>query len=208
MGRDTAREAIRHMTNRDRPTGPAFDPRFQLHHRQPRANKLDARQRTLCRADATFAEALRRRVSNPDRFSAFIAGAASYIVLDSPCLKCGSLKKRTRDRSCHGCHLARSGANFQRIKAGVSPIVSRTLASHLDLLERAKSERQGEHVEAVFDGLTARYWPSGRLEVLFPDGHHEHDLSKLPTREIDNAVSEYPALRLAIKWAGWTEWPD
>ena len=207
MGRDTAREAVRHMTKPARPTGPAFDPRFQLHHRQPRANKLDARQRTLCRADAAFAEALRRRVSNPDRFSAFIAGAASYIVLDSPCLKCGSLKKRTRDRSCHGCHLARSGANFQRIKAGVSPVVTRTLDSHLDLLERAKAERQGDHTEKLFDGLTARHWPSGRLEIVFPDGHNEADLSKLQTWEILNAMEEYPELREAMKWGGWTEWP-
>lgn len=196
------------MTNPPRPTGVGFDPRFQLHHRQPRANKLDARQRTLCRADAAFAEALRGRVSNPERFSAFIAGAASYIVLDSPCLKCGSLKKRTRDRSCHGCHLRRSGENFERMKAGVPPVVARSLDSHLDLLGRAKSERKGEHLTAEFHGLTAYRWPTGRLEVLFPDGHNEPDLSKLSTREIINAMTEYPALREAMKWAGWTEWPE
>ena len=147
-------------------------------------------------------------MTNPDRFSAFIAGAASYVVLDSPCQKCGSLKKRTRDRSCHGCHLRRSGENFELIKAGVSPITMRSLDSHLDLLERGKAERLGEYIEAEFQGLTARRWPLGRLEVIFPDGHIEPDLSKLATGEIINAMTEYPALRDAMNWAGWTEWPE
>ncbi|MEG3147278.1 hypothetical protein U1839_21710 [Sphingomonas sp. RT2P30] len=192
------------MTNPSPTTGITTDPRFQLHHVQPRANKLDAQQRRLCNADAAFREALRGRVRNADRFTAFLAGATSYIVLGSQCHQCGSLMKRTRDRSCHGCHLSRGRPNFERIKAGVPPIVARNLDSHLDLLERAKAEREGEFAEMQFEGLTARRLPMGRLAVTFPDGHHEDDLGKLRYPEIINAIAEFPMLRDALRWAGWT----
>ena len=181
-----------------------FDPRFQLHHRQPRGDKLDARQRALCLADPAFADALKGRVQNPDRFSAFVAGAPSYVAAGSPCLKCGSLSKRVRDRSCYGCHLARGRPNFDRIKAGGSPITTRSLSSHLDLLQRAKAERRGEYAEKLFEGLTARQLPTGTLAITFPDGHYESDLGKLSHVEMTNALAEFPMLRDAMRWAGWT----
>lgn len=186
-----------------RPHGPQSDPRFSLHHRQPRADKLDAKQRRLCHADPAFLEALRARVADPARFSAFLDGAAFYVALERPCERCGSHKKRTRDRSCYGCHLSRSGANFERMKAGLAPMVSRSRDGHLDVLERQRAERAGEHLCREFGGIVAKRWPTGRLEVTFPDGHHEHDLSKLPFREIENAVAEFPMLKEALRWAGW-----
>ncbi|MEO9129922.1 MAG: hypothetical protein ABI240_01810, partial [Sphingomonas sp.] len=119
------------------------------------------------------------------------------------CHKCGSFKKRTRDRSCYGCHLDRSGANFERIKAGIRPPAGRSKDGHLDILERKRAEKRGEYTERDFDGLTAQWWPTGRLSVTFLDGHHEPDMVKLPHHEVMNAIGELPALRDVLRWAGW-----
>jgi hypothetical protein len=192
------------MRKRTTGNGPQTDPRFTLHQRQPRADKLDARQRRLCQTDPAFLEALRARVASAERFSAFMDGAAFYIALERPCGKCGDFRKRTRDRSCYRCHLNRGGENFERMKAGLAPKVMRSKDSHLDLLERKRAEESGQHVSRTFDGLTAKRWPTGRLEITFPDGHHEADLAKLSYRELKNAMAEFPNLVPALQWAGWT----
>lgn len=49
-----------------KPVRPRHDPRFVLHQRQSRADKLDARQRRICLADPAFKEALRARVASDD----------------------------------------------------------------------------------------------------------------------------------------------
>jgi hypothetical protein len=127
-----------------------------------------------------------------------------YIDPERPCNKCGGIKKRTRDRSCYGCHLARGGANFERMKAGLAPVVSRNKDSILDTAKRERSERDGIYEQRDFGGLTAKCWPMGRLEVTFPDGYHEPDMSKLDYDGIKLALSDFPQLALALAWAGWT----
>lgn len=202
MGRAlTCNPSDRRKTGR---TGPNHDPRFALHQRQPRANKLDQRQRLLCRVDMAFAEALRGRVASPARFAAFLEGVALYVDFERPCARCGGIKRRTRDRSCYGCHLARSGANFERMKAGLSPVVSRNQDSLSDMQMRERAERNGESEERNFSGLIAKYWPTGRLEVTFPDGYNEPDMSKLGYDGIKLAITDFPQLVLALAWAGWT----
>jgi hypothetical protein len=202
MGRTFALE--RTISKSTRPHGAQSDPRFILHQRQPRADKLDARQRRLCIADPAFKAALRGRVRSPERFSAFMDGATYYIALERPCAKCGNFKKRTRDRSCYQCHLNRGGENFERMKAGLAPKVARNNDSHLDLIERKRAERDGEFLERRFGDLVARRWPLGRLEITFPDGWHEADLIKLRNHELINAIREFAALKDALEWAGWT----
>jgi hypothetical protein len=187
-----------------RNVGPQSDPRFTLHQQQPRADKLDARQRRLCHADHGFKEALKQRVASEERWLAFLDGTAFYINLERPCVRCGDFRKRTRDRSCYRCHLRRGGENFERMKAGLALKVTRTKDSHLDLLERKRAERDGEFLERQFGEMTARRWPLGRLEITFPDGWNEADLAKLNERELINAVREFPALKDAMEWAGWT----
>lgn len=192
------------ISKSSRPVGPQSDPRFTLHQRQPRADKLDTRQRRLCIADPAFREALRSRVKSPERFTAFMDGATYYVALERPCAKCGNFKRRTRDRSCYRCHLNRGGENFERMKAGLAPKVTRNNESHRDLLDRKRAERDGEFLERRFGDLVARRWPLGRLEVTFPDGWHEADLLKLTYGEQVNAIREFPALKDALEWAGWT----
>ena len=133
-----------------------------------------------------------------------MAGAASYIALELPCAKCGDFRKRTRDRSCYRCHLNRGGQNFERMKAGVAPQVSRSRDSHRDLLERKRAERNGEHLSRTFDGLVAKQWPTGRLEIIFPDGYREPDLGQLNYHGLKEAIAQFPMLVHALKWAGWT----
>lgn len=191
------------LSKSHRPYGPNRDGRFTLHQRQPRADKLDARQRKICHADAAFAEALERRVANPARFAAFMAGAASYIALEGLCPKCGNFRRRTRDRSCYACHLKRGGENFERIKAKLAPIVGRSSDSHLDLLERQKADRNDEYSARQFSDFSAKVWPMGRLEVTFPDGYIEPDFSKLSWEECMNALNMHPELRDVLRWAGW-----
>ncbi len=189
---------------RSRGIGPRADPRFTLHHRRPRSDKLDARQRQLCHADHGFQEALRARVASSARFAAFLDGIAFYVAPERPCGRCGDFRKRTRDRSCYGCHLRRSGENFERMKAGLAPDVTRRMDGHLDLLERKRAERNGEHQEQSFGNLIARRWPTGRLEVVFPDGYHQADMATLQSWELLNAMEEFPLLAEALLWAGWT----
>ena len=59
-------------------------------------------------------------MASEERWSAFMDGASFYIALERPCAKCVSFRKRTRDRSCYGCHLRRGGENFERMKAGLA----------------------------------------------------------------------------------------
>jgi hypothetical protein len=186
-----------------RPVGPQSDPRFTLHQQQPRADKLDARQRRLCHADPAFAEALRSRVSSEERWSAFMAGQSYYIALEKPCGRCGDFRKRTRDRYCYRCHLQRGAENFERMRAGLAPKVMRSMDSHLDLLERKRREQDGECQVRQFGAVIVTRWPTGRLEVVLPDGHREHDLSKVDPRRVWNAMENLPDLKDALIWAGW-----
>lgn len=192
------------MSTDGRAYGPGFDPRFTLHQRQPRADKLDARQRAICQADPCYAAALRNRVSNEGRFSAFMEGAPSYIDINGLCPRCGNFRRRTRDRSCYACHLARSGANFERIKAGLAPVVQRSRDGHLDRLARLKAEKNDEFTERQFGDITAKWWPTGKLEVTFADGYVEPDFSKLTWHQCMNALTMYPSLRDVLQWAGWS----
>jgi hypothetical protein len=192
------------MTKSIPSTRPHRDPRFALQPRQPRGDKLDLAQRRICRLDLAYRAALETRVGDPARFAAFMDRRPSYVSLDRLCPKCGSYQRRTRDRSCYACHLKRSGDNFERIKAGVSTVVKRSLDSHLDLLERKKAERAGEFIGREFDGVIAKLWPTGRLEITLPDGEHDMDINRRSMLEITNAISHYPQLGDALRWAGWS----
>ena len=129
--------------------------------------------------------------------------AAYYIDLEAPCPKCGAMKRRTRDRSCYACHISKGGENFERMKAGITPVVSRNMDSHLDLLTRRKAERDGEFIAAQFGQLKVKRYPTGRLEVTFPDGYCEPDLSKCDGPHIQRLIEMLPELKDVLVWAGW-----
>lgn len=142
-------------------------------------------------------------MKDPRRFAAFVAGAAAYIRLGDPCATCGGFRRRTRDRACYTCHLARGGENFERIRAGIAPVVRRSRDSHLDLLARQRAEREGDCLEKKFGQVVVRRFPTGRLEVKFPDGHVEPDLSKTGGQHVWRLMDMLPEMKDALIWAGW-----
>lgn len=89
------------------------------------------------------------------------------------------------------------------MKAGISPVVSRTRDSHLDLLARTKAEREDEYIAAQFGQLSVKRYPMGRLEVTFPDGYCEPDLSKCDAPHIQRLIEMLPELKDVLVWAGW-----
>ncbi|UAK25753.1 hypothetical protein [Sphingomonas nostoxanthinifaciens] len=87
-------------------------------------------------------------------------------------------------------------------------MTTRSLDSHLDLLDRQRREKAGEFIEREFNGLIARRFPTGRLEIVYSDGEVERDLNDRSMQEIMNATTHEPELRAALDWAGWTLWPE
>jgi hypothetical protein len=101
-------------------------------------------------------------------------------------------------------HHPASGANFERIKAGLAPIVRRSKDGDLDLFQRKKADREDEFRARQFGDFNAKLWPLGRLEVAFPDGYVEPDMTKLNWQACMNALEMYPGLRDVLRWAGWS----
>jgi hypothetical protein len=179
------------------------DPRFTLHQQQPRADKLGNKQRKICRSDNAFAEALRKRVSNPVRWEAFLAGKPEYEGQDCP--KCRSNRRRTRDRSCYACKLKANAENFRRIRAGIAHIATRSQAGYLDMLHRRKQEQAGDCASFSVGRFSARQYPAGRLAVSALGVHIDTpDLGKLPGPTIVSLCRRFPELREVLRWAGWS----
>ena len=89
------------------------------------------------------------------------------------------------------------------MKAGLSPKVMRNKDSHLDLFERQRAERDGECDTRQFGSLSVTRWPTGRLEVRYPDGHCEPDLAKTDPAHVYRLMDMLPDLKDALIWAGW-----
>jgi hypothetical protein len=143
--------------------GARHDKRFDLHSQQPRASKLTGEQFRLCQTDSAYASALRCRVSDPDRWTAFLAGARHYE--GRQCGKCGSNRRRTRDGSCYDCLLTANRNDWALISKGIAPPAQHSRAGYLDSLERQQRERSGEVTEFRAGSWTARQYPTGRLAV-------------------------------------------
>lgn len=89
------------------------------------------------------------------------------------------------------------------MKAGLSPHKLRSRDGHLDMLARQRAEKDGEFLEAQFGRVKLKRFPTGRLEVTFPDGFVEPDLSKREGRDIWRLIEMLPELKEALVWAGW-----
>ena len=180
-----------------------------LYGRQPRASILDSQQRKIALADPAYRGALRKRVRSADRFAAFLAGTPFFAVPERPCKHCGGIRKRPRDHTCYDCILRTNRTDWQMRQAGISPPAKRSLDGHRDVLARKKRERGGESVTRTWathnppGELAVTLWPTGRTEVLFPDGHHEPDFGKLDGQHVQRLCGVLPQLWEALAWAGW-----
>jgi hypothetical protein len=191
------------MTIKGHRFGPNIDARFILHQQQPRADKLGIKQRRLCKSDHAFAEALRRRVADPVRWVAFLEARSDYE--GQTCPKCGSTRRRTRDRSCYSCKLEANAGNFGRIRVGIAPIATRSQAGYIDLLHRRRQEQAGDYGSFTAGRFTARQYPTGRLAVCAPEVYIDNpDLAKLPAPTIINLCRRFPEVRDVLRWAGWS----
>lgn len=89
------------------------------------------------------------------------------------------------------------------MKAGVPIIKSRNRDSHLDLLARRKREKHGEFDAAQFGSLIARRFPTGRLEITFPDGHVETAVDKASPEYVQRMIELLPEMNDVLRWARW-----
>lgn len=89
------------------------------------------------------------------------------------------------------------------MKAGLSPKVTQSRDGYLDMLDRQRRERNDEFITKEFGRITLKRYPTGRLEVLYPDGYIERDLNKVSGRDIWRLVEILPELKDALAWAGW-----
>lgn len=138
-----------------------------------------------------------------------MAGRPYFAVPERPCKHCGGIRKRPRDHTCYDCILRRCRPDWQMMRAGIRPSAKRSLDGHRDVLARQKRERGGEHVRRTWPTrnpqgeLAVTLWPTGRTEVLFPDGHREPDFGKLDGRSVQRLCAILPELGVALAWAGW-----
>lgn len=184
--------------------GKEHDRRFTAHHTQPRGRRLTKQQRTLCRNDPAFAQALRQRVADPARWDAFMAGESWY--LGKTCHRCGSQRRRTRCCGCYSCLLVRGAKAWDLMRQGIMPPAQRSRDSYLDRLERAKREKSGEYTEYACGAFTARQYPTGRLSVVAPTHHiNQPDMARLSGQQIHALVDRFPELLEVLRWAGWTD---
>jgi len=184
--------------------GPHNDLRFSLHHAQPRSFRLTRQQRALCKRDPAFSEALRKRVSNPARWEAFIAGRSWYE--GKPCKRCGSTRRRVRSCDCYDCLLTVNRSDWSLMRSNVTPPSKNSRDGYLDRMERTKRERAGECERFAYGAFTATQYPTGRLAV-HSDIHsiHQPDLARLEGRQVHALCDRFPDLVEVLRWAGWID---
>jgi hypothetical protein len=205
------------MTVKEHKFGKRLDSRFTVHHKQPRGDKLDNRQRQICGVDHAYAAALQQRVSDSNRWAAFMARQTWY-GSDNLCKRCGSHKRRVYNRECWTCRTNSRADNWQRILAGQMHISKRSRDGHLAILDAKRREKGGEFEEHAVGDWTARQYPMGRLAVSCPsavvqgsatDTHPPTlafdcpDLSKADPRLVHWLAERNPDFLLLLRWASW-----
>jgi hypothetical protein len=89
------------------------------------------------------------------------------------------------------------------MKAGLAPKVRQSRDGYLDMLDRQRREKNDEFIVKEFGRISVRRFPTGRLEVTYPDGYVEPDLSKVSGQRVWELMEMLPELKDALIWAGW-----
>jgi len=178
------------------------DPRFIRHGIQPRAQYLNKRQYQVCKVDYAFKEALRVRVSNGDRWDAFIAGRSYYT--GNPCKRCQSHRRRVVNNNCYDCTLSRNKADFTLIRQGIAPPAKQTRDGWLDKHERSKREKFGECLRYEIGKYLAEQFPTGRVRLIVPHLLVDaHDLVKEIEPQRLHQMARDPDFLALLKKLGW-----
>jgi hypothetical protein len=169
------------------------------------ASKLTKQKRMLARSDPAVAEHFRRRIREPARFIAFLAGRSSF-TSDTPCRRCGSSTRTVYCASCYACQTSRRPLQLTVSgKVAAWPPALRSRAGWLALCEERQRERKGERESRTFGPFTASTTPTGTLSISAPAlGLSIPDLSLHPFDFINNVIQRHPEFLDVLRWAGWT----
>lgn len=197
------------MPRRGHKVGPAGCPP-ELEHYEQRfgvrlsASKLTRLHRELARSDTAIAEHFRRRIREPARFDAFLAGRSSY-PSDTLCTRCGSSIRTVYCASCYACQIRRRPLQLTAGgKVTAWPPALRSRAGWLALCEERRRERNGEREACTFGAFTASTTPTGKLSLEASGlGIRIPDLSSHSFDQINNLASRYPEVLDALRWASW-----
>jgi hypothetical protein len=168
------------------------------------ASKLTRLHRQLARTDPAVAAHLQRRIREPARFHAFMAGRSRY-TSDTPCGRCDSSTRTVYCASCWTCQTAKRPLQTdQSGRVTGWPVALRSRAGWLALCEQQQRERQGERETRTFGRFTATTTPTGTLSVSAPAlGLSIPDLSRHPFDFINNIATRHPEFLDVLRWAGW-----
>lgn len=178
------------------------DQRFVRHGVQPRGKYLDKRQYRLCRIDPAFKEALRVRVSNTDRWRAFLDGTAYFF--GRSCERCHSPRRRVYNGACYDCMLNRNKGDFHLLRQGVMPPANNTRDGWLDRLERINREQSGECSRYEIGQYVAEQFPTGRVRLIAPHLHIDnHDMKAMQPQRVYQLALDDPDFLLLLRHLGW-----
>jgi len=197
------------MPRRGHRTGPPGCPPELRHYEQRlairlSASKLTRAHRMLARADSAVAAHLQRRVREPARFAAFVAGHSSY-ASDTPCQRCGSSARTVYCASCHACQVRRRPLQLTSTgKVAAWPPALRSRAGWLAVCDERRRERSGECDSRTFGPFTATTTPTGKLSISAPAlGISVPDMGALPFDHINHLCRLYPEVLDVLRFAGW-----
>jgi hypothetical protein len=168
------------------------------------ASKLTKGLRTIAQTDSAVAQFLKSRIREEARFTAFLAGQASF-KSDTECARCGSTTRTVYCASCHTCQTTRRPLRLDRKNRIASwPPALRSRAGWLAICEERKRERGGEHSKATFGPFTAISTPTGRLSIEAPSLNLAiPDLSRHEFEYLNNIVRRHPEFLELLRWARW-----
>jgi hypothetical protein len=169
------------------------------------ASKLTKQHCTLARSDPAVAAHLRRRIREPARYEAMLAGRTRY-ASDTPCQKCGSSTRTVYGAACWTCATTKRPLQTdQHGRVTGWPPALRSRAGWLALADERQRERKGERNVGTFGQFTATTTPTGKLSISAPAlGINLPDLGAMPFDFINNLATRHPEVLDALRWAGWT----
>ncbi|TAM34136.1 MAG: hypothetical protein EPN61_17555 [Burkholderiaceae bacterium] len=169
-----------------------------------KADKLTRLHRQLARDDPAVASHLQRRIREPARFAAMMAGRTKY-TSDTPCGHCGSTTRTVYGAACWTCQTTkRPLQRDSRGKVSAWPAALRSRDGWLALCEQRKRERSGQRDTCTFGPFTASSTPTGKLSIQAPAlGVSVPDASTLSFDQLNKLVRLYPEFLELLEWAGW-----
>lgn len=181
------------------------DPRWQMHHQQPRARVLTKRIREIAIQDTAFADELRKR-TEPARIDALVAGRGIFWS-ETPCPRCASPHRRVYDRACWACWSTRyrKPEVWEAIRAGQRYVgAKRSRDGWFDQQDIRRRIRAGEFNTITQGDITAREHPDGRLEITQPPDLKCPDLRAIHPTRLFQLLRQHPELVEALRRAGWS----